>query len=463
MAAMDVARSLSLQPAATQDSLRQKAASPEPHYRLSRLNPPVSLRPPSVISRSVSAGMTFSFKKEKDKDREKDGRRHPEAPSPDERPHSRFAFTLRKKVSLASLLSSTPSPEESASSSRTSSTSSAHGPTIVPPIEALAPPSPSAQYDSDESDADEDVHAPDRFVKKNAWRSRHKMRLHPYPDVPYMQAYDPVVLENERYTHYLQRRLAPIDSPTFHNYHNSPPASVLDLGCGAGLWLLDAARMWRTTQFVGLDLVDVALPAFADGAVPNVRLVRGDFLKYALPFPDRQFELVRMANLSLCIPFQKWEYVLREAARVLAPGGRLELVDDQTFFPYGDAPVEEAIGAEADSEADNDLLSPTPTVQPAVPSPAIRDALSPNTPTPRVPPSTPDTSAFFDSDDEEEDDDVPQTSSDSDELQPTTPDSASEHSSSFTDAASTLVGSERGSVELKKLSMSSVTPPATGL
>ncbi|KAJ7216793.1 hypothetical protein B0H12DRAFT_341760 [Mycena haematopus] len=285
MATMDVARSLSLQPAATQDTLRQKAASPEPHYRLSRLNPPASLHPPSLISRSVSAGMTFSFKKDKEKDKEKDSRRQQTAPSPEERPPAALRL-LSGQSSLASLLSS-PSPQESASVSRTSSTSSVQVPTIVQPTEDVPVPGPSEEYDSDDSDADEDVHAPDRFVKKNAWRTRHKMRVHPYPDVPYMQAYDPVVLENERYTHYLLRRLAPIGSPTFHNYHNSPPASVLDLGCGTGLWLLDSARIWRTTQFVGLDLVDVALPAFSDGVTPNVRLVRGDFLKYALPFPDR--------------------------------------------------------------------------------------------------------------------------------------------------------------------------------
>ncbi|KAJ7201317.1 hypothetical protein GGX14DRAFT_371477 [Mycena pura] len=168
------------------------------------------------------------------------------------------------------------------------------------------------------------------------------MKLHPYTDVPYMQAYDPVVLQCERYSHQLIRRLLPEDSPTFSNYQRNPPASALDLGCGAGLWLLDAARMWRTTQFVGFDLVDVVVPALTDGSVPNVRLVRGDFLNYALPFAKDQFELVRMANLSLCVPYKQWDNVLREVHRVLAPGGRLELLDDQTVFPYGDVPAEEA-------------------------------------------------------------------------------------------------------------------------
>jgi hypothetical protein len=46
-----------------------------------------------------------------------------------------------------------------------------------------------------------------------------------------------------------------------------------------------------------------------------------------------------MANLSLCIPYDKWELVLSEVQRVLTIDGRLELIDDQIFFPYGHSPV----------------------------------------------------------------------------------------------------------------------------
>ncbi|KAJ7762428.1 hypothetical protein DFH07DRAFT_739382 [Mycena maculata] len=224
------------------------------------------------------------------------------------------------------------------------------------------------------------------------------MKLHPYPDAPYMQAYDPVVLQTERYAHHLLRRLAPVGSPTFHTYSRSPPASALDLGCGSGLWLLDAARTWRGTQFVGFDLVDVAVPALSDGSVPNVRLVRGDFLKYDLPFPDAHFELVRMANLQLAIPQTQWDRVLREVWRVLVPGGRLELIHDDTFFPYGEVPIEEVV-VEGDSIPAEGLLHPatTPTTAGANTTP---NPLSPSTP--RAPPPTPE-SGFFDSSDDEDD------------------------------------------------------------
>lgn len=61
-------------------------------------------------------------------------------------------------------------------------------------------------------------------------------------------------------------------------------------------------------------------------------------LKERLPFPDESFDLVRMSCLTLCIPSDSWEFVLEEVCRVLILGGRLELIDDHVFFPYGKAP-----------------------------------------------------------------------------------------------------------------------------
>lgn len=65
----------------------------------------------------------------------------------------------------------------------------------------------------------------------------------------------------------------------------------------------------------------------------------GRSVMYALPFPDETFELVRMANLALCIPTHRWGFVLAEVERVLRPGGRLELIDDALFFPSAAAPL----------------------------------------------------------------------------------------------------------------------------
>ena len=58
-------------------------------------------------------------------------------------------------------------------------------------------------------------------------------------------------------------------------------------------------------------------------------------LKRPLPFAEKSFDLVRMSNLTLCISYERWEFVLSEVSRVLKVGGRLELIDDEIFFPYG--------------------------------------------------------------------------------------------------------------------------------
>ncbi len=63
-------------------------------------------------------------------------------------------------------------------------------------------------------------------------------------------------------------------------------------------------------------------------------------MKNALPFKDDSFDLVRMANLTLAIPYERWSDLLVDIKRVLKPGGRLELLDDQLFFPEVQYPYE---------------------------------------------------------------------------------------------------------------------------
>ncbi|PFH52290.1 hypothetical protein AMATHDRAFT_57336 [Amanita thiersii Skay4041] len=178
---------------------------------------------------------------------------------------------------------------------------------------------------------------PAKVIYMDNWIRRENSTLHPYTDeAPYMQAYDPVLLDNDRYTDILLRRLAPKGSPTFHDYGKRPPKSILDLGCGFGDWILTAAEIWKTSQFIGYDLVD--LTSHIQNRPDNVQFIRGNFLKQRLPFPNKQFDLIRMANLSLCIPHAKWEPLLAEVFRILDINGRLELIDDQILFPYGPTP-----------------------------------------------------------------------------------------------------------------------------
>ncbi|KAK0491186.1 hypothetical protein IW261DRAFT_1413546 [Armillaria novae-zelandiae] len=156
-----------------------------------------------------------------------------------------------------------------------------------------------------------------------------------------LDPYDSILLEQDRLGTELLKRLNSVDGPSFHHYGNNPPATVLDLGCGEGHWMLDAAVAWKGygTKVTGFDMVDITkslrTAAARNGVSENISFVKGNFLKNGLPFANDSFDLVRMSNLTYAISFEKWEFVLREACRVLTVGGRLELIDDHVFFPYG--------------------------------------------------------------------------------------------------------------------------------
>jgi hypothetical protein len=93
-----------------------------------------------------------------------------------------------------------------------------------------------------------------------------------------------------------------------------------------------------------------------------------------LPFPAKSFDYVRMANLSLCIPYTQWLPLLTEIRRLLTNGGRLELIDDQIMFPYGEEPQSKDTSSSAASPSDP---GPTPIPAPVTPSEETVDYRAP--------------------------------------------------------------------------------------
>ena len=100
---------------------------------------------------------------------------------------------------------------------------------------------------------------------------------------------------------------------------------VLDVGCGAGHTALRFAP--RVAEVVAVDLTEAMLEqaralAAARG-LANVRCERGD--AHALAYPEASFDVV---TCRVCAHhFARPERAVREAARVLRPGGRFVLVD----------------------------------------------------------------------------------------------------------------------------------------
>jgi SAM-dependent methyltransferase len=119
---------------------------------------------------------------------------------------------------------------------------------------------------------------------------------------------------------------------------------VLDVGCGLGLFLIAAAQRLSTGRAVGIDkwqqedlsgnnAAGTLRNAMIEGVADKIEVHTGDARK--LPFPDASFDVV-LSSMALHNIYNADERqtAVREIARVLAPGGRVLIVDVQHTSKY---------------------------------------------------------------------------------------------------------------------------------
>ena len=123
----------------------------------------------------------------------------------------------------------------------------------------------------------------------------------------------------------IMRRMA--IPPLVEALRDRPAPRILDVGCGTGRFLLQAAAALPRARWYGVDLsafyVKEATETLAE--VPDVSLIVDN--AESMPFQDGAFDAVTSVFLFHELPRATRRAVLREMARVAGPGGAVVVCD----------------------------------------------------------------------------------------------------------------------------------------
>ena len=120
--------------------------------------------------------------------------------------------------------------------------------------------------------------------------------------------------------------------PMIEGLRPAPGSTVLEIGCGTGRNLIKAAKRYPDVNFHGVDISREMLAASASavaraGMAKRIRLAWADAEGFdpVRTFRHEGYDRIFISYAVSMIP--RWQPVMRDAMRLLAPGGELHIVD----------------------------------------------------------------------------------------------------------------------------------------
>lgn len=110
---------------------------------------------------------------------------------------------------------------------------------------------------------------------------------------------------------------------------------VLDIACGSGSWVIEAAQQYPHMSLVGIDVNEymiefAAVQAAVQRVEERVEFQMMDALR-VLEFPDDSFDLVNMRFVQSFLRTWDWPRLLRQILRILRPGGVIRLTEEEVI------------------------------------------------------------------------------------------------------------------------------------
>jgi ubiquinone/menaquinone biosynthesis C-methylase UbiE len=128
---------------------------------------------------------------------------------------------------------------------------------------------------------------------------------------------------------------------------NLDPTSVLwalDIACGPGQWVLEAAKSSSQIEVTGIDISRMMV-AYARTLARELPYSNAHFqvmdARQPLDFPDNSFNFVNARFISPFMLTSDWPGLLAECWRILQPGGMLRLIECETLGFTNSAALEQ--------------------------------------------------------------------------------------------------------------------------